>query len=162
MTKGITGKEPDPEIVYADIFSHPHHVSAKHPPMSLYDRAAQFSAYKALSGYEDMVNEEARLVDHKIELSDEERDRLNLKLNLIADVIAEGTKPDLSVTYFIPDPVKAGGRYETIRDVIRKVDTVGQKLILERTVGFAGSHMEIRIADVLEIHGDPVDDQGEN
>ena len=63
MTKGITGKEADPEIVYADIFDLPRHVSDHHPPMSLYDRAAQFAAYKTLSGFEDMVNERARLVD---------------------------------------------------------------------------------------------------
>lgn len=157
MTMGITSKEPDPEIVYAEIFNHPHWVSPKHPPMSLYDRAAQFSAYKALSGYEDMVNEEARLVDNKIELSEEERDLLNQKLNLISDVIADGTKPELSITYFIPDPLKAGGRYETITETIRKVDTVEQKLILEKTVGIAGSYMEISIADVLEIQGELVD-----
>ena len=157
MSKGITGKEPDPEIIYADIFNHPHWVSPKHPPMSLYDRAAQFSAYKALSGYEDMIGEEARLVDNKIELSEEERDHLNQKLNLIADVIADGTRPELAITYFIPDPLKAGGRYETIQETIRKIDTVEQKLILEKTVGIAGSRMEIKISDVLEIHGELVD-----
>ncbi len=157
MSKGITSKEPDPEIVYADIFHHLHHVSTKHPSMSLYDRAAQFSAYKALSGYEDMIGEEARLVDNKIELSEEEREQLNQKLNLITDVIADGTRPKLSITHFIPDPLKAGGRYETVREIVRKIDTVEQKLILEKTVGIAGSHMEICIADVLEIHGELVD-----
>ncbi len=158
MSKGITGKEPDPEIVYADIFHHPHHVSAKHPPMSLYDRAAQFSAYKALSGYEDMIGEEARLVDRRIELSEEERERLNQKLNLITELIADGAKPALSITYFIPDPLKAGGRYETVREVVRKTDTAARKLILERKVGMAGSYMEISMADILDIRGEPVDD----
>jgi len=158
MSKGIVRKEPDPEIVYAEIFRLPHHVSDHHPPMSLYDRAAQFAPYKTLSGYEDMVNEEARLVDHQIELSPDDLALLNEKLSLIADVIEDGMKPELSVTRFIPDPLKAGGRYETITDVIRKVDTAEQKLILERTVGRAGAHMEISIADILEIHGDLVDD----
>lgn len=60
MTNGITNKEPDPEIVYADIFHHPHWQSPTRPHMSLYDRAAQFAPFAALTGYEDMVSEEAR------------------------------------------------------------------------------------------------------
>lgn len=59
MTKGITGKEPNPKIVYADIIDMPHHTSSKHPQMSLYDRAAQFMPFAALTGYEDMINEAA-------------------------------------------------------------------------------------------------------
>ncbi len=62
MTKGITGKEPDPKIVYADIIDMPHHQSLAHPHMSLYDRAAQFAPFAALTGYEDMINEEAKKV----------------------------------------------------------------------------------------------------
>lgn len=158
MTKGITGKEPDPEIVYADIFNLPHHVSDHHPQMSLYDRAAQFAPFAALSGYDDMIGEEARLVDNKIELSDEEIEHLNHKLSLIANVIAKGTKPDVSITYFIPDPLKAGGRYETISEQIRKVDTVDQVVVLNRKIGKAGAFESIRIADILEIHGEFIDD----
>ena len=60
MTKGITEKEPDPRIVYADIIDLPHHQSSTRPHMSLYDRAAQFASFAALTGYDDMVKEEAR------------------------------------------------------------------------------------------------------
>ena len=45
---------------YADIIHMPHHVSAKHPHMSLYDRAAQFAPFAALKGYDDAVEETAR------------------------------------------------------------------------------------------------------
>ncbi len=65
MTHGITDKEPDPRIVYADIINMPHHQSTKHPHMSLHDRAAQFSPFAALSGYEDMIDEEARLTQEQ-------------------------------------------------------------------------------------------------
>jgi hypothetical protein len=157
MTKGITGEEADPEIVYADIFNLPHHVSDHHPPMSLHDRAAQFAPFAALSGYDDMIGEEARLVDNRIELSVEETERLNRKLALIASVIAEGQKPEVSVTYFIPDPLKAGGRYETVRERVRKVDAAEQVIVLAEKVGKAGSFRTVRISDILEIHGDPVD-----
>jgi hypothetical protein len=70
MTKGITNKEPDPEIVYADIFHHPHWQSPTRPHMSLYDRAAQFAPFAALTGYEDMVSEEARRVEKEAGFSE--------------------------------------------------------------------------------------------
>ena len=93
MTKGITSKEPDPEIVYADIFNLPHWQSPTRPHMSLIDRSAQFSSYKALTGYEDMVAEEARLTDKALELEEYELELISQKLNLISDVIADGTHP---------------------------------------------------------------------
>ena len=151
MTKGITGKEPDPRVVYADIIDLPRHESDHHPAMSLYDRAAQFSPYAALSGYDDMVREEARQADDKIELSDEELEQLNRKLNRISRMIASGTKPVAAVTYFVPDPLKAGGRYETIEETIRKVDPVSQTVVLEKKAGISGARMAIRIADILDI-----------
>ena len=70
MTQGITGKEDDPRIVYADIIDMPHHQSTRHPHMSLHDRAAQFSPFAALSGYEDMVDEEARHTREKVDAAD--------------------------------------------------------------------------------------------
>ena len=55
------------------------------------------------------------------------------------------------MTYFVPDPLKAGGRYETLTEKVRRVDQAGKKLILEKKVGFAGSYMEIRMDDILDI-----------
>jgi len=153
MTRGITEKEPDPEIVYADIIRLPRHVSDHHPQMSLYDRAAQFAPFAALTGYDEMVSEEARLVDRRIELGEEELSELDRKLARLLRLLGRGEKPTVSVTYFIPDPLKAGGRYETVTERIRKVDSVGKKLILDRKVGTAGSYMEILMADVLDLYG---------
>ena len=152
MTRGITEKEPDPRIVYAGIIDHPHHVSGKYPQMSLYDRAAQFAPFAALSGYDDMISEEARLVDNRIELSEEEINQLNRKLSVIIDAVDSGTNPEISITYFIPDKLKAGGRYETVTEKIRKVDTIEKKIILQKKVGKGGSYKTIRLADILDIH----------
>lgn len=66
MAKGIINKEPDPRIVYADIIDLPHHQSSTHPHMSLYDRAAQFAPFAALTGYDDMITEEARKINDSI------------------------------------------------------------------------------------------------
>ena len=88
--------------------------------MSLYDRSAQFSSYKALSGYEDMVAEEARIVGERIVLEGHELDLLNQKLELIADVIRDGHIPELSITYFVPDAKKEGGKYVTVTGKIKR------------------------------------------
>ena len=66
MAKGIINKEPDPRIVYADIIDLPHHQSSTHPHMSRYDRAAQFAPFAALTGYDDMITEEARKTNDSI------------------------------------------------------------------------------------------------
>ena len=71
MSQKITGKEPDPRIIYADIIDMPHHQSTKPPHLSPHDRAAQFSPFAALSGYEDMVEESRRssCQEQKVSLS---------------------------------------------------------------------------------------------
>ena len=42
---------------YDDIINLPHHVSQRHPRMSMYNRAAQFSPFAALTGYEKAIEE---------------------------------------------------------------------------------------------------------
>ena len=151
MTKGITGKEPDPREVYADIIDLPRHVSDRHPAMSLYDRAAQFSPYAALTGYHDMVAEEARLVDRRIEPGEEDLARLNGLLAEAGRAIAEGRMPAAEITRFVPDPLKEGGRYETVTERIRKVDPAGQSLTLDRRSGTSGAFLRVPFRDILDI-----------
>lgn len=148
--------EPDPRIVYADIIDLPRHQSDTHPHMSLYDRSAQFSSYKALSGYEDMISEEARTVDKKIELEGHALDLLNQKLELIADVIQDGHNPDLSITYFVADEKKAGGKYVTVRGKIKAVDTAFGQIQLNSSNKKVNGK-KIDIDKVLAISGDLVD-----
>lgn len=83
----------NPREVYADIIDLPHHQSKTRPHMSLYDRAAQFSPFAALSGYDNMVREEARLTDSERELPESELELLNKKMSLIMDVIEEKQYP---------------------------------------------------------------------
>ena len=151
MAKGITGKEPDPREVYGDIIDHPHWGSPTHPPMSLHDRAAQFAPFAALSGYDDLIDEEARMTDNRIELSEEEWEELNRKLNRIDETIRHGVRPAVTVTYFVPDPLKPGGLYRTATEKVRRVDAVKGVLQLDRKVTAAGSCQEIPIGDILSI-----------
>lgn len=68
---------------YDDIINLPHHISKTRPQMSMHDRAAQFSAFAALSGYDDIIKETARLTDSKMELTDEEISDVNLKKQVL-------------------------------------------------------------------------------
>ena len=156
MAKGITGKEPDPRIVYADIIDLPHHQSSKHPHMSLYDRAAQFASYKALSGYEDMIGEEARQTNRRIDLEEPGLDVLNQKLNLINDMIADGENPAVSFTFFVADARKDGGAYVTRTERVKRIDALEQAVIL-CSANANGINERIPIRDIVEIHGDTVD-----
>ena len=152
MTKGIRENEPDPEIVYADIFSLPRHVSQKHPAMSLYDRAAQFAPSAALTGYDAMIGEEARLVGRRIEPGDAETEALNEAAARLRRILDSGKKPLAEITWFVPDPLKAGGTYETVTERVRRLDPVRGKIVLSRTEGYGNSSVEISLSDVLEIH----------
>ena len=122
-------RKEDARSIYADIIDLPYHQSITRKHMSLYDRAAQFASYKALSGYEDMVAEESRTVDGEIELSENEIDLINAMIGEISDRITNGDHPIVTVTYFKPDRYKKGGSYETLTGVIKKVDVIEKKLI---------------------------------
>lgn len=137
--------------VYPDIIDLPHHQSPTRPHMSLYDRAAQFASYKALSGYEDMVSEEARETDTQLELSEESIDVLNRRLTVIAEAIEAGEHPTVDIFYFVPDKKKAGGKYVTVREQVKAVDAIEQKLILMSTEGRSHMNKRIDLSAIVDI-----------
>lgn len=130
---------------YKGIINQVHHQSATREHMSMYDRAAQFSSFAALTGHSDAIREEARLVDEKLQLNDEQIQELNIQLNLICDNIVN--KPQVEITYFVPDLKKRGGAYITEKHRIKTVDLVKKVLI------FAENKKEVYIDDVLKITG---------
>ena len=146
-------QDTDPRAceLYADIYELPHWQSVRHPHMSAWERAAQFSAYKALSGYEDMVGEEARYVGSEAILSETELDSLNRKLMRIADAVRDGERPVVTIRYFVPDVSKAGGSYTEITEAVRRVDTVCREVELMRKTGIAERYMRIRMDRISEI-----------
>ena len=100
------------EKKYGDIIGFPHHVSTVHPQMSIYDRAAQFSPFAALTGHEAAIRETARLTEQEAELDEDKKAELNEKMQELMKYAAEHPTehPRVSVTYFKPDDRKAGGR----------------------------------------------------
>ena len=113
---------------YNDIIDLPHHVSATRPRMSMIDRAAQFSPFAALTGYDAAIKETGRLTDERIELSEESHAALDRKQQLLLDNLAD--RPEVSVNYFVPDEQKSGGTYVTVTGQVKKVDEFERLLIL--------------------------------
>ena len=113
---------------YDDIIHLPHPVSGTHPPMPRAERAAQFSSFAALSGYEEAVAESARLTETRTEL---DRDALEELDKTIRALVAEAAeRPEAVIRYFIQDEKKAGGRYETVRGRVKKIDEYAALLVL--------------------------------
>jgi len=125
---------------YDDIIDLPRHISVKRQPMSRYDRAAQFSPFAALNGYDEAVEETARLTGERIELDESEIERLNRKLLEINAGLEE--RSGISVTYFVPDERKKGGRYESFCGELKRIDELegilifkdGKRIRIDRTV----------------------------
>lgn len=113
---------------YEDIIHLPHHVSKKHPQMSMQDRAAQFSPFAALTGYDAAVEETARLTDRRIELDEYEAQHLDEQIQKIVEQLQE--HPEVSITYFLPDARKDGGEYITVTGSVKKIENYERRIIL--------------------------------
>ncbi len=127
---------------YDDILHHPHHVSDRHPQMSMIDRAAQFSPFAALTGYDAVVKESARLTDRKIELSEDEKTLLDERLRLLTDALPQQLEAEF--TYFLPDSRKEGGAYVTVTGRLKRMDELRRAILLV-------DDSEIPIDDILDI-----------
>ena len=114
---------------YSDIINLPHHTSLNHPRMSIEKRAAQFAPFAALTGYEELVKETARLTDKRIELDDGVKQILNDKLKYIKENIKN--KPMVTFTYFVYDLKKTGGKYIKLTGIVKKIDEFNGIVILE-------------------------------
>ena len=130
---------------YEDIVDLPHHVSRKHPQPTMADRAARFAPFAAITGYEEMVLEEARITDDRIELDENSKAALNEKLNMFLEFIDE--QPEVSITYFEPDMRKAGGAYITVIGTVKRIDEYEHLVIM--TDG-----KKIRIDDIFGLESD--------
>lgn len=130
---------------YADIINLPHHVSKTRPQMSLIDRAAQFSPFAALTGYDDAVKETARLTDDKTELYEDTKELLSEKLRMIQERLPDC--PQIQITYFKPDARKAGGAYITKTGSVKKVDEYERFVVMQ-------DEMRISFEEIVSIDGD--------
>lgn len=128
---------------YGDIIDLEHPVSKRHTPMPRLSRAAQFSPFAALVGYDDLVAESARLTDSAIDITEDVRTDLDSRL---AALLRETPPRRATFTFFVPDAKKAGGSYETVTGFIRKHDPVAQTITLD-------DRRVIQVKDIVEIEG---------
>lgn len=127
---------------YDDIIHLPHHTSKSRPQMSAHDRAAQFSPFAALTGYDSAIAETARLTATRIELEESSKVALNEKLMIIQEHLAD--QIEVSITYFQSDEKKSGGSYVTATGCVKKIDKREHAVIMQDTT-------KIPISDILDI-----------
>ena len=130
---------------YEDIINLPHHTSKKYPRMSLEARSAQFAPFAALTGYDDVIKETARLTNERREIDESLKIILDEKLQIIEEKIS--SKPLITFTYFVPDFKKEGGSYKTVTGNVRKIDEYRNLVALE-------DRMEIPIPEIIELNGE--------
>ena len=130
---------------YDDMINLPNPTPTCRPRMSAIDRAAQFSPFAALTGYEAVVEEAARLTDFRLELSEDIKVILNLKMQMIVENIH--SEPFVTVTYFVPDKRKSGGAYVDASGVVERIDEYERCIILK-------DETKIPIDQVRDIEGE--------
>lgn len=114
---------------YDDIIHLPRHVSKRHPQMSLYNRAAQFAPFAALTGYGAAIAETARQTSPKIEMMEDDRQLMDRKLSILSSHLEE--EPTISITFFQPDGRKTGGHYLTMTGVVKAIRTNERIIIMK-------------------------------
>ena len=129
---------------YEDIINLPHHVSTTRPQMSMMDRAAQFSPFAALTGYDAAIKETGRLTDEKIEMDEEALNILNMKFQILMNCLDD--EPEVTFTYFKPDEHKDGGAYIEVTDKVKIIDEFERLIVMQN-----GTKMVMD--DILNIEG---------
>lgn len=106
---------------YDDILQNAYPIPSKRVRMSPADRAAQFSPFAALSGYDDTIAETGRLTQKKVRLDSSVKEELNRKITFLAEHLP--LRPEITVTYYLRDPYKVGGAYVSKTGFLKKIDT---------------------------------------
>jgi hypothetical protein len=130
---------------YEDMIDLEHPVSRNHERMSMISRAAQFSPFAAVVGYDGAVKETARLTKERIELDDTEKDLLDEKLRMVKQ--QEGGKEEITFLYFKPDESKSGGSYISKKGRVKKIDHFEYVVVMQ-------DGTKIPIYEIIDITGD--------
>lgn len=134
---------------YDDIIHHAYPVPTKRARMSAADRAAQFSPFAALTGYDDAITETERLTQRKVQLDPSVKDELNRKIHFLSERITQ--HPQITITYYLRDPYKVGGAYFTKTGYLKKIDHYQHFLLYS-------DGTSILMDDIFSISGDILKD----
>lgn len=127
---------------YEDIIKLPHYEPKFHPRMTIYNRSAQFAPFAALTGYDDKVSEAARLTDDEIELSEDLKNHIDIKLQIVNEHIKDNR--EITILYFEKDKRKRGGKYIKYKGIVKKID------LIENTIKFK-DNFKINLDMVLDV-----------
>ena len=127
---------------YEDIVNLPPHISKRHPQPTMMDRAARFAPFAAITGYEEMVLEEARVTEERVDLDEGALSLLNEKLNMIQEFLDE--EPEITITYFESDKKKSGGAYVSVTGTVKRIDEYERIILMN-------DGKKIRIEDIYAI-----------
>ena len=101
--------------------------------------------FAALTGHEEAISETARLTDEKAALGEDVMERLDWIFMQIKAKMSEN--PEVTITYFLPDEKKAGGRYESYAGVVKKMDEYKRELVFN-------DHTVIPMHQIVNIEAD--------
>ena len=113
---------------YEDIVNLPRPISKKHPQPTMMERAARFAPFAAITDYEEMVLEEARVTEKRMTLDENALTLLNEKLNILQEYPYQ--TPEIKITYFEPDKKKSGGSYVTLKGTVKRIDPYKRLLVM--------------------------------
>ena len=126
---------------YDDIINFPHYELKYHNKMTIENRAAQFSPFAALTGYSESIKETSRLTKSKKELSEDMKNKIDMKLRIIEEHLKE--RPLITILYFKKDNKKDGGNYYEYTGNVKKIDPVNKVIIF--------NDIKININDIYDI-----------
>lgn len=113
--------------------------------MSNQERAAQFSPFAALTGYDAAIKETTRVTQTHMELDSDQQEILNHQMQFLLENIA--MKPIVTITYYVPDTRKSGGAYCTATGTIKKVNLYERVILLQ-------DGLKIHIDDIIKFDSD--------
>ena len=113
---------------YEDIVNLPPHISKRHPQPTMMDRAARFAPFAAITGYEEMVLEEARVTEEWVDLTESALEQLNERLVVLQEHLLE--QQEITITYFKPDLRKSGGAYVEHTGIVKRIDLYEHLLVM--------------------------------
>lgn len=104
---------------YDDIINYDYPVSL----VSMESRACQFAPFAALTGFGDEIREKSRIIDSRIDISDDLKEEINNKLLIVSNMIDDN--PNITITYFLTDKDK----YITISNRVKKIDLYNYEIV---------------------------------
>ena len=129
---------------YDDILHLSRPVSGRHARMSMVDRGAQFSPFAALVGYEQVLQESARLTQAETFLDESSKELLDRKLLFLAD--HPGRMEQVRFLCYRPDERKSGGSFLWLEGSVKKIDLYRRRVVL-------ADGQEFAIEDIRSIDG---------